>query len=296
MIDFIKIYWKDKDVLEDFVLNENNFEEVFQCLEKHSGEIRYPYVVKFDGMKIVISAKSMCVKNSIHKSHNYLHEGLEHNYNDFTHSDLCKHIDYVKSRLTDVENSHLTQLEFGLNIPVNIPAESIIDNNVLMHKYKGASRIEDFNGGGKLKQFQHSNYAIKIYDKAKQFRRANNILRVELKFLKARDFQAIGIYKIDDLKDKKKLKKLYTLLLKRFDELIIIDNYDPSKIDEESLNLLRKYSNPNFWGVELNNKSRQTKTRHKKRYDQLLNQHNLQKTKSYLRSLIVDKFTHLINH
>ena len=39
MIDFIKICWEDKRVIEPFIMDEKNFKKLHPNLELHSGEI-----------------------------------------------------------------------------------------------------------------------------------------------------------------------------------------------------------------------------------------------------------------
>ena len=296
MIDFIKLYWQDKNRLQSHVLNEGNFEEVNMVLEKHSSEIKYPYTTHFTGMKVGLTQKSGYVKNSIHKSYNILKTGKEHNYNDFTYSNICEEIEYLSSRLVDLDKSRITQLEFGLNIPIDTPAENIIRRNVIMHKLKGANHNRQYFGRGEFKQFDYHNYVLKIYDKAKQYRLNTNVLRFEVKYIKAIDFQGLGIFNIEDLKNKMKLRKLFLLLLKRFDELTIIDEYGDSEIQKKDLNNLKKYSNPAFWEEELRSKTRQTKSIHKKKFERILNKYSLLEIKKSIRSLIIQKFIYSINN
>lgn len=296
MIDFIKLYWNDKDRLQSYVLSEGNFDEVNMVLEKHSGQIKYPYTTHFTGMKVGLTQKSGYVKNSLHKSYNILKTGIEHNFNDFTYSSICEEIDYLGSKLVDLDKSRITQLEFGLNILIDIPAEFLIRRNILMHKLKGANHNRQYYGKGELKQFDYYNYVLKIYDKAKQYGLNANMLRLEVKFTKSKDFQALGIFNIKDLNDKLKLRKLFLLLLERFDELTIIDDYLDSWLTLKDLNTLKRYVNPSYWEVDLIDKTRQTKLRHKKKFEAILNKYNLLKTKSILRSLLIQKFIYLINH
>jgi len=296
MIDFIKLHWQDKDRLQSYVLKEGNFEAVNMVLEKHSGQIKYPYTTHFTGMKVGLTQKSGYVKNSLHKSYNILKTGIEHNFNDFTYSNICEEIDYLSSRLVDLSKSRITQLEFGLNIPIDILAEVLIRRNILMHKLKGANHNRQYFGKGELKQFDYHNYVFKIYDKAKQYGLDINVLRIEIKFIKSKDFQALGIFNIQDLKCKMKLRKLFTLLLERYDELTIVDDYLDSWLNLKDLSALKKYVNPAYWEEDLRSKTRQTKSVHKEKLEVILNKYNLLKTKVVLRNLLTQKFIYLINN
>jgi len=297
MIDFIKIHYSDKSRLEPFVKNAQNFVDLDMVLEYHSGEIRYPYRTKLDNMQVTLSENSGSVRNSIHKLFNLLKNSIEHNYNDFTYSNLYQTINYLSNKIIDSNTTKITQLEFGLNITVSTPAENFIKKNILMHNLKNYNHNRKYYGKGELKQFDHHNYFIKVYDKAKQFQLNENILRFEIKFIRPVEFQKMGIYCLEDLKDKSKLISLFKYLIKRFDELTIIDEFNSDMIGNEiDYNKLIKYINPNFWNEELENKSRQTKANYNKDFKRILIRYGLLKTKLYLRLQMINKFRFLLNN
>ncbi|MFT4645938.1 MAG: hypothetical protein ACI8ZX_002361 [Planctomycetota bacterium] len=301
MIDFIKIHYRDKSRFEPFMLNEQNFEDVYKTVEFHTGEINYPYRTSYESMDYGVSEKTGYIKNSLHKFYNVIKKKGEHNYNNFTYSNLCESIDLLLKKMIDDENTRITQLEFGLNITTSIPAEEIIRRNIMMHKHKGVNHNKKFYGQGEFKQFDHHNYFIKIYDKAKQykkeFRLKQNILRFELKFTKAIEFQKAGVFNITDLKDKAKLRKLFILLLERFDELTIIDDLDNMNLmNSQDMNNFHKYLNPRFWESLSEQGKRQSKSRYKKDFERIQREFNLNQTKQELRSLLFQKFIFLINN
>ncbi|WP_157111599.1 hypothetical protein [Nonlabens spongiae] len=263
--------------------------------EFHSGKIRYPYRVSFNSMDASVTEKHGYVKNSIHKSHNDRMGLGAHNYNDFGYDDLCKTIDYIDYRCGGLDQSNLTQLEFGFNIQIPIAAALIIKNNVLMHKLKGPNQVRRFEGSGMYKQFTYNNYIVKIYDKALQYKLPYNLLRFEIKFLKARELRKLGIYKLKDLKNKANLRRLLLKLLERFDELTVIDPFEESDINESDREKLTRYKNPNYWEVDMQRMSSTTRMRHSRDFDSILRRYNLVTLKSRLRESILSKFITLIN-
>lgn len=297
MIDFVKIYYKDKTKLEPYAKDANNFNEIEMVLEGHSGEIRYPYRVKHENMNLVLSDKSGYVRNSIHKLNNIVELGEDHNHNDFNYSKLCSTIDYLSRTIIDSTITGLTHLEFGLNINLNKPAEGIIRGNILMHSLKNYNHNRKYYGKGELKQFDHHNYFIKVYDKAKQYELDSNILRFEVKFIKAVEFQNLGIFCLEDLKSKINLRRLFVYLIKRFDELTIVDDYHSNTtIPNKDIELLNKFTNPVFWSEHIKEQSRTMKGKHKRRFEAILERHDLLKTKMYLKTLLLQKFIFLINN
>lgn len=296
MIDFIRVHYSDKEKLEHFVMSKENFNKVFTVYEYHSETIQYPYKANLENMEIVINDKAAYVKNSIHKLNNLLMSGEEHNYNDFSYSELISITDYLKDNIVGINENKLTQLEFGFNLTVPKKAEIIIKKNILMHNLKRHSALRRFKGKGYLLEFEHSNYIIKIYDKAKQYKRPEHILRFEIKFLSNKEFNPLGIYNIDDLTNKNNLKMLFKYLMKRFEELLIVDEIPENfQIPEKDIDNLNSFSSFFYWENLSEEDKRQTKMRHKDKYFKLLEKYDLLKTKQMLRNQLVQKFEKLIN-
>lgn len=296
MIDFVRLYYRDKFRLEKSVLTPGNFATVNTVMEYFTGEIKYPYTTNVGSMDVGISKNSGYVKNSLHKLHNFNATGDEQNHNNFSYSTICDTIDFLSKKIVDANSTKLTQLEFGINIAIDKLPEVVVRRNFLMHKLKGGSS-NDYRGKGELKQFSHNNYFIKVYDKGKQFGLDENILRFEIKFIKAKEFHALGVYNLEDLKSKENLRKLFVYLLKRFDELTIVDDFNETTIVEKNdYDKLSRYTNPIFWTEEIKGKHQQTKSRHRKEFERLLEKNDLLNTKIYLRKLLIQKFIYLINH
>lgn len=296
MVDFVKLYYGDKERFENFVMDKKNFEDVDTVFSYHTGEVKYPYKTKLGSMDVVVLKNSGYVKNSLHKLYNYLESKEEHNHNDFPHSKICETVGFLFRKMIDAKTTKLTQLEFGFNLEIDRTPETLIRRNVLMHQYKGGTN-NTYHGRGELRQFDHNNYFIKVYDKGKQFELDTNILRFEMKFIKAKEFQKLGIYKLADLEDKSNLRRLFIYLLNRFDELMIVDDYDDVSISSiNDYSALSRFTNPNYWTEEIKHKHQQFKSRQKKQFEMLLKKNDLLNTKAYLRTLLVQKFIQLINN
>lgn len=295
MIDFIRVHYRDKSYLESFILNPDNFEDIYSKLHFHTGEVMFPYKTSLLNMEITVNEKSGYVKNSLHKLYNVLLTNDNHNYNDFGYSDIMRTIAYLESKIIDITLNPLTQFEFGLNIKVPHSAETLISKNVLMHNLERHTTTNKYKGKGYLMAFAHYNYIIKIYDKAKQYQVAENILRFEIKFTSSKEFNPLGVYNVNDLRNRDVLNTLFIYLLKRFDELIIVDDFTEETIPESDFNKLSIYSSFSYW-QKFEKLSRQSKMNHKKRFNSLLEKNNLLQTKAMLRNLLVEKFNHLINH
>lgn len=299
MIDFIKLLYTDKRSIEGFIDGSNTFMNISQNLNIRTGVIGYPKKTTLKNMSVVISENSAYVRNSIHRLYNVIHSQEEHNHNSFTYSMLCDTIKFLDKNLIDLSFAQVQQIEFGLNITTVISPEEIIRRNVLMHKFKNYNHNIKYYGNTKaeLKQYDYYSYFIKVYDKGKAFQLEAYIFRFEIKLMKKRDIQNIGINSIFDLTDRMKLRKLFLLLMKRYDEMIIVDEfYDNITITLEDRNKLNNYRNSIFWEEEIRDKSRQTKAYHKKQFQRILEKYNLLNIKKYLRNQLVQKFIYLMNN
>jgi hypothetical protein len=297
MIDFVRLRYTNKQNIESFVCDRKNFDKLHTVLEYHTGEIEYPFTAKIGCMDIRITDKTAYVKNSIHKLYNELNGEEAHNHNDFSYSALCETISDLDTKLIDLRKTRLTQLEFGLNIKLPVPAENIIKHNIVLHKLKLHSHYEKFNGKGEYKQFDYSNYYLKIYDKAKHFKLTENIIRIELKYKNSKGFNALGIHNIHDLKSKVLLQNLFNDLLKRFDELTIVDDIPhDSKMTSKEKNKLNTYLSYNYWNKYADRLIRNNKSKDKIAFESLLIKHDLLKTKQFLRISLIEKFNELLNN
>lgn len=297
MIDFVRLKYTDKGLIEPFICNKDNFKELFAVVEYHSGEVNYPVTTMISNMEVRINDKSVYVKNSIHKLKNKLKGNLSHNYDDFKYSEICETIKYLEDKLIDLDNSKLTQLEFGLNINLDVPAEYVVRKNIVLHQLDLHNHYEQFGGTGAYKQFNHYNYYFKIYDKAMQYGLDENIIRFELKYKSSKEFNPFGAIKLRDLKSKQVLKNLFKDLLRRFDELTIVDeitvDYKISKKDKSKLQSFLSY---NYWKNLSERKNRNRKTKAKEDFTKLLIKNNLLKTKELIRAKLEAKFEELIKN
>lgn len=296
MVDFIKMYYGNKDRFEPFILDERNFVNIKTNLDYHSGVISYPFTTKLGSLDVGVSEKSGYAKNSLHKLYNFLQTGKPHNYDDFEFSKLSGTIDFVIKKLVDSDLTKITQLEFGLNIEINKLPENVIKRNFFFHNFKGGIS-NDFRGTGQLKQFNHSNYLIKIYDKSKQYKLNTNLLRFEIKFVSYKEIQLLGVFNIVCLKNKIVLRKLFVYMIKRYDELVVVDDFDEHSISNiEDYYKLVRYTNHNYWNEEIKGAHPQFKAREKYKFKSLLEKYDLLKTKNHIRVLLFQKFIYLINN
>jgi len=164
-----------------------------------------------------------------------------------------------------------------------------------MYDFKSHNRKESFRGRGNYKEFYKTDYSLKIYNKSKQFRLKENILRVEFKVTRRRLLNRLGIYSLEDLNQSNCLS-LFNAFLERFDKLIILDSLSVTNDNNKTKNdLLKDGLNSDYWLFLNSDKTRNTIYHKKQKFRKLLEGNYPHKTKESLRNSLILKFNELIN-
>lgn len=247
MIDFVKLVVKD--VL--FIKKNKNLDfEVGVNLE--TGELRNYCEAEKEGLVFrLYDNGTLIIKGSLHK---YYNKG-EHNHNSFNWLMLNRSIDKLINLIdVDAELLVLQNIEVGVNIsPYGRTLLTLM--SIMFHKSKQFS----ISKGGYYGQVQHSDYYLKVYDKAKQYGLNTQIMRVELKYVKMRTLNSKGIYNLGDLRTMDKVKPLIELLKHEWNEVLMFD----STINLKRLKPLDiQLSSHLYW---IKNKCRTAKMRSRKR-------------------------------
>jgi hypothetical protein len=231
--------------LLDFYDNINLSTGEIKTTNRHGQRIEPFKNALYNGLEFKIYDNgTITLSGSLHK---YWNNGA-HNYNDFDFSAFRDVLTDLKSKFNiALENCIIKCLEVGINIIPPIPTNQILEY-CFLHKTKP---FEDkFNSDeGKYKQVQHSQYIIKIYNKAlhyksKGFDIQTEILRYEMKYTKMQKLNERGIYNLKDL-FKYGLQNFKLELITEFNNILFYDN----TIQSESKQLVH-YKNPLYW-IEL---------------------------------------------
>jgi hypothetical protein len=198
------------------------------------------------------------ISGSLHK---YFNSGA-HNYNDFNFIDFCGVLDDLKDKFgIEPDKSVLKCLEIGVNIIPPIPTNDFL-NYCFLHKTKPFEDLKN-SDEGKYKQAQHSQYIIKIYNKALHYSRrgfpiTNEILRFEIKYTKMEKLNKLGIFTLKDLVNYG-LHNFKKELLIEFNNILFYDNTITSRRRN-----IYNYKNPLYWIDLLGNETNELFNYHRK--------------------------------
>lgn len=234
------------------------------------------------------------LENSLHTYYNdYIIQSGRSNWDDYNLYGLSATIDHLANELgINWIDTVLTCLEFGYNVGIDEPVDEFLEK-VYMHK-SDSPTYEVCNSGSCILTFNHCDYKIKLYDKSRQFRQDRNTLRVEVQ-LKRKEYAKYGVRSLEDLKDAQKISHLHNKLMQRFDELTIIDAYNPpSKMSTKEASKFKDYTNPKYWQRVKRDYCKQTMSRKRSEFNRLISDYDLDQSKQNIRMQMSQKFGQLI--
>jgi hypothetical protein len=294
MIDNVKFAILKREILENHI-NHTQIIDLSSKLDLFTGLIEEcPLKGKYFNMDVVLSCKGAYMKGSIHKLTNLLKGGEAQNYNDLCFTDANQSLTEVIEVFKLQKQTSLTNLEFGLNIRLPKDPQEFLDYNLLMYDYGGTNKDLKYGGRGDYKEFQKTDYYIKIYNKSKQYKLKGHILRVEVKIISKRKLQKLGIYKLEDLQRKDIVLGLYTFLWGELQKLMIIDDHSNIKMSIEDRNELNLYTNPHYWKKLSRSSSNKVKNNRKVRFKALVLKYKLDTARNMLFKLISMKFLEML--
>ena len=274
LVDFIKIITKD---LYPSILEANPLLDFYDNVNLSTGEIKTvnrqgnkitPYKNAFyNGLEFrIYDTATIILAGSLHK---YWNAGA-HNYNDFGFESLLWVLKDLNTKFgLEPANCILKCLEIGINIVPPIPSNHFLDYCFL---HKTLSFEYKYNSDeGKYKQAQHSQYIIKIYNKALHYKRdfidiKTEIMRFEIKYTKMEKLNKIGIFNLNDVVNYG-LHNFKNELLNEFNNILF---YDTSiRLKSKSLT---NYKNPLYWTELLLNNQKDLFNYHRKNLKNITSQ------------------------
>lgn len=209
--------------------------------------------------------------------HKYWNDGA-HNYNDFNNEAVLFILNDLNTKF-DIDPSKciLKCLEIGINITPPVPTNEILDN-CLLHKTKPFEYQKNSNEG-KYKQVEHSQYIIKIYNKAlhyksKGFKIKDEIMRFEIKYTKMQKLNEKGIFSLQDLMNYG-LRNFKEIVLNEWQNVLFYDNtIQIEHLSRSSKKALLEYSNPNYWTGLLANNQTKNFTYHKNKLKKIVSKNS----------------------
>ena len=290
MIDYVKLLLLVIDVERLKSLSQLTF---YRAISRDTAESSNKQIAEYHHCKITIFDSGIVLfSGSIHKMYNSLHNIKAPNYNkeklykgyngnQFNFNEILEVVTHL-ANLFDCQPQQMVfqNIELGVNTEPKFNPDLFIKGLL----YQSGKQFESrYNNN--YTQAMHQRYIFKIYNKGSQYGMNKNTLRIELKYKKMIDVNALGITTFADI-NINTLNNAKQELLRRFDEVVYYDyTIDKKSPTANVKRLLTKYSNPRYWFVTLKSNQRD---RPKKRLKKIINDYS-NNLHSQLREEIINK-------
>ncbi|WP_372752528.1 hypothetical protein [Labilibaculum sp.] len=265
MIDYIKVQLQGVNISE---LKENKYLNFIGEFDEATGEV-LKGKAKYRGLLFqIFPSNYILIQGSLHK---YWNNG-EHNYNDFNIVSILNVLKDIQDKFNIAPHQMILKgLELGVNITPTHDTKQIL-RSCFIHCSEPFKWCNVQNNGEYI-QAKHSQYFIKIYNKAKQYRDKgynieHELLRFEIKYRKMEKVKKLGIVNLQDLLNYK-LENFVSVLVEEWQRILFYD----STIKSDS-RLLLKYKNPMYWQELIERSSNSSFKKHKRQLSKLINQNS----------------------
>jgi len=270
LIDYVKILLRNIDT--EYLCNILEFNTV---VNEWTGELANKKECEYHFCKITIyESGTVLFSGSIHKMYNSIKDIKAPNYKDvknyrgfngnqFTIDNIIEIREHLQKLFNCLSDQLIFQnIEFGINTTPKFSPQLFI-KGLLYHNGKPF----EYRYNEHFAQVIHQRYYLKIYNKSKQYKMNEHILRVELKIIKTEDIKNLQIKTFADI-NTSTLQKAKELLLKRFIEVVYYDNtIAKNNLTKRQKLTLIKYSNPRYW---IDSLSKQNRFHHKKKLNKFI--------------------------
>jgi hypothetical protein len=260
MVDYIKLLLREIDVNK---LTSNRQLDFIRGVSESTGEISTKKISKFHYCKITVYDSGIVIfQGSIHKMFNSI-KGIEapnynkENYSGFNGNDLpldnILEIKKILCNLFDCQSKQMIfqNIEFGINCQLDINIDLFIKG--LLYHRATYFELKFCRSYGEVK---HQRFRIKIYNKGKQYKMQEPIIRLELSVNKMEEIEGIKLNSFEEL-NITTLNLLNKALLKRLEEVMHYDySIKKQELSKSNTRLVNLYSDPNYWLHTLKPKER----------------------------------------
>ncbi len=242
MIDGIKTYDLKTDPQK---LIENPYLAEYWTTTVHNADAVVKYgLAEYMGLKFQLKHGKVRLQGSVHK---YRNAG-RHNYDDFRAVDVAEVVRELSERFEiDTAQTLLNNVEFGVNVVLPFRVNVVLDNLIV---FKGEPFMKVVDDGMSYYQCKKTHFIIKIYDKSKQYKLPDNVLRFEIKVMRMQYLETKGIKLryLSDLLNMDIYEPLGNILTEVFEGILFGDNtLNEKALSEKDLTTFLRGSNPKTW-------------------------------------------------
>jgi len=296
MIEVTRMYHLDKRGFQGYIIKSEDYRNIKMHYDIWTGAIIYPLKAERDGIFINADEYRAYINGFPRIIYNSSESPRLTTYQNLTFTKLKISLRILEEHIINLENTKLSGIKFGFSIPTNVLGAEIIKQNILMYNFNYYNHNKQKDTNQILKEFDFTDYKIGVYA-SRDNTYNEKVLKIVLHLKKSVAFKDLNIYNIHDLLQKKNLEGLFKKLLNRFDELIIVDNFDSSEdFEGKDYYQLKEFLDYRYWKNIANNKSRQTSYRKRKHFKKLIVKYGLDSIQLQLKKELKKAFRHFISN
>ncbi len=285
MIEIFRTYFKSKAKIEILILNGKIFDDVSISVNPVTKKEAYPITSQKNGVFFEIDEYRGFVTGISKMICNEVYQYKISKDQNIKFSDLQSSLRYVHGLDRDFATNTISQITLCLNIPTSDRGQDIIRNNIIIHKNKTYNHNHDKKKKKvELKKFVYGEYTLTISAEKSN----NQAYNLKFKLLLHKSQYKKHITQPHHLLDKKNHELLFQIFLKKFQELIIIDDYQ--NIYEPDKKTLTEYLSHNYWENLLKNKGKHVKHRQWVKFKKLIAKYKLDSLKQQLNNDLTNAF------
>ncbi len=295
-MDFVRTYCEHISLIDDLIHKDERFESIIEKTDVKTGEIiRITASASNLGIYAEIDKYRGYLSFSFKRLYNHVNDSIIHQNKNMTFSELKSCLDYINENLINTKLLNISSIRIRFNLLVNNSAQEIVNKNLLLHKknYYNHNKMDKIKRN--YKSFEYENFSIKIF--VLEFKKKpSDFLSIELN-MKKKEFKDESINQLFDLNSKEVNMLLHTNLIKRFNELTIVDSMlEQNTFGNEDIEFIKQCMTYGYWTGISKIYSRQTCSVKWHKFINLIEKYGLNNTKAGLVKSLEKEFEELNNN
>lgn len=197
-----------------------------------TGEIiEYPIIGTHHNIRFINWKHLIELRGSLYKLRNIAFYNDFSNSDQFYHSEIVRIVEYLQNEFNiDPNITSIRNLDYGMILKTSKSPSEIILENIITWNGNLPTRSKSYNRNGRIIRFTKTQYELKIYDKGRQLKGKENLIKIEKKVIKNEYLRRLGISVLSDLLKRNSLVALFDNLMRDIEKLMIVDSLDPIRM------------------------------------------------------------------
>lgn len=283
MIDFVRTYDDNIYRFEDTILKNPIFDEVFEEKNKRTGDtIKIIATAKDYGLFVEIDEHSGYLTIILKTLLNKLSVTKIYKSDNLTISQIQTCLKFLEEIEITPENLIISEISIGIVVKTESNAVTIVDNNLVSHnkRYYNHNKKTYLKNG--YKSFEREYFKIEAIGFSNDFLN-QHFIKFLLTMKKRVYKKRVPANHLSDLFQNQVYELFFSILLERFNQLVIVDDIDFEIFLEKDANSMKEYLRYGYWKEVSEKYSPQTLSIRWKNFNRIIVKYKLNQIKNLMR-------------